>query len=1141
MANVLGTSLNDTISPFSVSPGVVGVPTSGADTVNGGLGADTMDAGDGNDTYIVDNIGDIVKEQFDDTFGGVDTVLSSVSYSLSPGTTGNQGFGIENLTLTGTANINATGNAKNNLLLGNGAANTFFSSAGNDTINGGLGTDTANYSALTNVVTLGAFGVVKKGTLGTDSLIAVESIVGSSLLGDTVDHSGASVAPATGTITNLTTGAVTVNGTTSPLPLSFTVSQFENVIGSGFNDSITGDAGNNLLAGGSGNDTLNGGAGNDRIFGDVSLAFSSPVFSFNNKFYTLTTAASWTQAQAQAVALGGNLVTVNDAAENQFLVNTFGGTERLWLGLTDEVTEGTFRWANGEAVTYTNWSVGQPDNFNNEDYAEFNLGGAGKWNDLPNAALSLRGIVEIGNSNDLIFGGAGNDTINGGVGLDVVDYSALGATVSLGAFGVVNKGTLGTDSLIAVESIIGSSLLGDTVDHSGASVAPATGTITNLTTGAVTVNGTASPLPLTFTVSQFENVTGSGFADTITGNSANNSLSGGAGNDTFFGTAGTDTINGGLGTDTANYSALTNVVTLGAFGVVKKGTLGTDSLIAVESIIGSSLLGDTVDHSGATVAPATGTITNLTTGAVTVNGTASPLPLTFTVSQFENVIGSGFADTITGNDANNSLSGGTGNDTISGLSGNDTLLGGGGDDFLDGGLGVDLINGGTGSDTTTYAFSSGPINANLSTGVVSSGTEVNRNETLISIENLIGSSGDDTLTGSVAFNSLEGALGNDLFFGSAGNDTLSGGQGSDTANYSAFASVVSLGGFGILNKGALGTDTLIAVETIVGSGQQGDTVDHSLASFAPSTGTITNLTTGAVTVNGTAPLPLSFTVSQFENVIGSGLADSITGNSANNVLSGASGNDSIFGSAGVDTINGGLGTDTANYSSLGGVVTLGAFGTLNKGSLGTDTLIDVEVIVGSSLSGDTVDHSGASVAPATGTYTDLSSGTVFVNGTADPLPLAFSVSQFENVIGSGFADTIIGNADSNSLSGGGGNDSLDGGVGNDTLIGGAGDDTLIGGIGFDVLTGGAGNDRFRFLSLTDRIDVIKDFSSSLGNLGTLNGRDFIEVSATGFGATSLSQFNYNVLTGALAFLGTEFATIENRPTGFVVTSDVVLI
>ncbi len=109
-----------------------------------------------------------------------------------------------------------------------------------------------------------------------------------------------------------------------------------------------------------------------------------------------------------------------------------------------------------------------------------------------------------------------------------------------------------------MESIIGSSLLGDTVDLSGASVAPATGTVANLTSGVVTVNGTA-PLPLTFTVSQFENVIGSGFADTITGNISSNSLSGGGGNDTFFGSAGSDTINGGLANDTANYSALRNL------------------------------------------------------------------------------------------------------------------------------------------------------------------------------------------------------------------------------------------------------------------------------------------------------------------------------------------------------------------------------------------------------------------------------------------------------------------------------------------------------------------------------------------------------------------------------------------------------
>ena len=241
---------------------------SGSNVLNGGVGADTMDGGDGNDTYFVDNVGDIVKEVFDDSLGGTaDTVSASVTYSLAPGTPGNQGYGIENLTLTGSSNINATGNSKNNILTGNASANTFFGTAGNDTINGGAGVDTANYSALSNVVTLGAFGVLNKGALGTDTLIAVESIVGSSLLGDTVDHSGASVAPATGTVTNLTTGVVTVNGTAAPLPLTFTVSQFENVIGSGFADTITGNSTNNSLNGGAGNDTLDGGAGNDTLIG----------------------------------------------------------------------------------------------------------------------------------------------------------------------------------------------------------------------------------------------------------------------------------------------------------------------------------------------------------------------------------------------------------------------------------------------------------------------------------------------------------------------------------------------------------------------------------------------------------------------------------------------------------------------------------------------------------------------------------------------------------------------------------------------------------------------------------------------------------------------------------------------------------
>ena len=74
----------------------------GNDTLDGGVGVDSMDGGDGNDTYFVDNVGDIVKEVFDNALGGTaDTVFASVTYSLAPGTFGNQGYGIENLTLTG--------------------------------------------------------------------------------------------------------------------------------------------------------------------------------------------------------------------------------------------------------------------------------------------------------------------------------------------------------------------------------------------------------------------------------------------------------------------------------------------------------------------------------------------------------------------------------------------------------------------------------------------------------------------------------------------------------------------------------------------------------------------------------------------------------------------------------------------------------------------------------------------------------------------------------------------------------------------------------------------------------------------------------------------------------------------------------
>jgi len=109
----------------------------GNDTLDGGAGADTLVGGMGNDLYIVDNASDVIYES---NGGGIDTVSTSVSFDLHAN--GSTVFGaVENLTLTGTAAINGTGNDLGNVLTGNAAANTILGNGGNDTIDGGGGND----------------------------------------------------------------------------------------------------------------------------------------------------------------------------------------------------------------------------------------------------------------------------------------------------------------------------------------------------------------------------------------------------------------------------------------------------------------------------------------------------------------------------------------------------------------------------------------------------------------------------------------------------------------------------------------------------------------------------------------------------------------------------------------------------------------------------------------------------------------------------------------------------------------------------------------------------------------------------------------------------------------------------------------
>jgi len=128
-----------------------------------------------------------------------------------------------------------------------------------------------------------------------------------------------------------------------------------------------------------------------------------------SKYYVTDKASTWTNAQAEAQGLGGNLVTINDQAEQNWLLsvvgdyNPSGGVNgnRFWIGLTDQKTEGVFEWISGEISNYTNWFAGEPNSgFGGyeEDYVAMNwLATGGNWNDLPNSGPGFSptlGIIE---------------------------------------------------------------------------------------------------------------------------------------------------------------------------------------------------------------------------------------------------------------------------------------------------------------------------------------------------------------------------------------------------------------------------------------------------------------------------------------------------------------------------------------------------------------------------------------------------------------------------------------------------------------------------------------------------------------------------------------------------------------------------
>jgi Ca2+-binding RTX toxin-like protein len=133
---------------------------SGNNILDGGAGADTMIGGAGNDSYLVDSSSDIVTENLGE---GSDQVQSSATYILSAN--------IEALFLTGTGSINGTGNAIDNLLVGNSGINSLNGAAGNDILQGAAGVDTLTDTLGNNVLDGGAGNDIITAGVGNDFVV----------------------------------------------------------------------------------------------------------------------------------------------------------------------------------------------------------------------------------------------------------------------------------------------------------------------------------------------------------------------------------------------------------------------------------------------------------------------------------------------------------------------------------------------------------------------------------------------------------------------------------------------------------------------------------------------------------------------------------------------------------------------------------------------------------------------------------------------------------------------------------------------------------------------------------------------------------------------------------------------------------
>lgn len=433
-------SYRPSVASFTTRAVIPGTPgddtltgTSGADTIDGGLGADLMQGGLGNDVYVVDNVGDQVVEA---TESGIDSVLSSISYTL--------GDNVERLQLAGSSSLKGTGNDADNVIVGNSGSNRLDGGAGNDTLNGGDGSDQLIGGLGNDSLDSGAGNDLLNGGDGDDFLNIRAACFGDFYGGAGNDRMVSAVAArgywhmygnAGNDLMDARASAAFgwMYGGDGNDTLKGGTGDGCDLIGEGGNDLIIGgtsDAGvfDQTLSGGDGNDTVLGGGSNDNMSGgtgidqvsggegDDTLSDSDQVADTYDGGAGLDVFSAYWSTRSESL----NLVFSPDT--HTLFENTLSGFESIsaTFGTGNDTIDASL------AVAADLNGGGGDDMLIGSAFAKASGSNAltgGTGNDTVQGGVgydALRGE----DGNDVLHGGDGGDYLNGGKGNDLLDAGA---------------------------------------------------------------------------------------------------------------------------------------------------------------------------------------------------------------------------------------------------------------------------------------------------------------------------------------------------------------------------------------------------------------------------------------------------------------------------------------------------------------------------------------------------------------------------------------------------------------------------------------------------------------------------------------------------------------------------------------------